>query len=144
MLPTVKNETEYMITGTNWTLKIVALLLSSILIFFVSSCEYQTLDDIFEREADNCHDGNISFMDDILPILQMSCNENICHGGNFPQARVFLTSYEGVAAVAEDGRLVGSLLHESGLVPMPLNEDMLDDCTLDKIITWVESGFPDN
>ena len=133
-----------MIAGTKWVPKTVAILLVSIFILFISSCEYQTLDDIFEIEDDSCHDGNVSFMDDILPIFEMRCNNTICHGGNFPQARVFLTSYEGVAAVAEDGRLVGSLVHEPDLVPMPLNEDMLDDCTLDKIITWVESGFPDN
>jgi len=113
-------------------------------IFLLTSCEYKTLDDLFEVDDAKCHDGNVSFMDDVFPILQLRCNENICHGGSFPQGRVFLTSYSGVAAVAEDGRLVGSLLHKPGLVPMPLNEDKLDDCSLEKIIFWVEAGFPDN
>lgn len=114
------------------------------LFFLFSSCEYQTNEQIFGHQAENCIEGEVSFLADVVPILQVNCNNTVCHGGSFPQGRVFLTTYNGVADVAADGRLVGSLFHQPGLVPMPLDQDKLDACSLEKIVSWVEAGFPDN
>ena len=67
-----------------------------------------------------------------------------CHGGAAPSAGINLTSYAGVAAVAQSGRLYNAVTHAAGYSPMPKNAAKLSDCQITQIRKWIEDGTPNN
>lgn len=115
-----------------------------LLILGLSACHYDTLSDIYPDHSSECDTLNLSFKTHILPIFEMHCNNNSCHGGNFSQGRVNLTDYQGVAEVVSDGRLVGVINHFSGFTPMPADGGKLETCKIKRIESWVNDGFPNN
>lgn len=107
-----------------------------------SSCTYDNLEDL--NYDNNCPDQIISLEKDIIPIFDLHCNNNICHGGAFPQGRIGLTSYKRILEVVEDDRLLGSINHTPGFDPMPLNSNKLSDCEIFIIQQWVDQGALEN
>ncbi len=106
----------------------------------MSSCRTENLEHILSEQCDTT---GVSFELDILPIMEMHCNENTCHGGSFPKGYIPLSHYEGVRSVAENSRLIRSITHE-GPLPMPLKEDKLPECKIRKIKAWINQGMLDN
>ncbi len=47
---------------------------------------------------------------------------------------------EGVAAVPASGQLVGAITHSPGYTAMPFGGDMLPDCEIAQITSWVNNG----
>ena len=84
----------------------------------------------------------ISFSQDVQPIIQTACLG--CHQGSGASADIDLSSYAGVKAVADDGKLNGSILHLNGFSPMPKNGNQLDICDRTKIIHWIQAGSLNN
>lgn len=105
-------------------------------------CTYHNLEELFQEKS--CITEEVSFQKDILPIFHLRCNNNVCHGGPFPQGRVSLTSFAGVIKVAEDGRLAGAINHLPGFNPMPVDSEKLSECEIEKIQTWINEGAADN
>lgn len=92
--------------------------------------------------ASNCDTSSVSFSADIMPILSDFCVS--CHNASAPSGGVVLNTYNGVKAVADNGRLVGSVFHMPGFSPMPPSGTRLDECKLNKIKAWVNAGAPAN
>ncbi len=67
-----------------------------------------------------------------------------CHAGLNPSGGVDLSTYSSVQTVANDGRLVGSLLGTAPNFIMPQNGGPLDACTIAKIRAWVNHGAANN
>ncbi len=84
----------------------------------------------------------MSFTTNIKPILQNFCFS--CHGNGLSQNAVNFDTYAGVKAVADNGKLVGTISHASGFVAMPQSGPKLSECNIDKIKSWVTSGALNN
>lgn len=89
-----------------------------------------------------CDTTDISYSVHIQPVLNTYCVG--CHKGANPSGGVSLDSHVGVAQVAASGKLLGSIYHLDGFVPMPQNGDPLSACTIAQVKAWVDSGTPDN
>lgn len=76
----------------------------------------------------------------VQPLIQAKCQG--CHSGNNPQGGIKLSNYAEVKAVALNSKLYASLVRSSNW--MPLGGAKLDDCNLQRIQTWVQSGAPEN
>jgi len=105
----------------------------------LSSCKSDNFEEMFPA-CDTTE--TITWQADILPIMETRCgtDRSSCHflGGNL----VYLGSYDETMDVANDGDLLGVILHQSGYPPMPGDGGMLDDCSIDKIRAWINRGYP--
>jgi len=119
-------------------LKFIIFLLMQSLI----SCTYNNYEDLIINS--DCDLSSLSFTNDIQPIFNLHCNNNMCHGGPFPQARVSLTSHARILEVVADGRLIGTINHNPGFNPMPIESEKLAGCDIAKIQEWINQGSPDN
>lgn len=67
-----------------------------------------------------------------------------CHNSAAPSGGIALENYNGVQAVAGNGRLLGAITHSAGYSPMPKNGAKLADCQIRQVQKWVASGAPNN
>lgn len=89
-----------------------------------------------------CDTVNVTFTAAVRPVLQNNCVA--CHSGAFPSGGIILSTYAGVKAVADNGKLVGAIAHQSGFIPMPQGGARLPDCQISQIRAWVNKGAPNN
>ncbi|MCO6461797.1 MAG: hypothetical protein J5I59_10355 [Saprospiraceae bacterium] len=101
-------------------------------------------DDIETLSAvSSCDTTDMTFEKDIMPIISTSCALSGCH--NAQSVLTFsLTNYEEVLPIVLDGRLVKAIKHQPGIFPMPKNTAMLDECTINKIESWIRDGAANN
>jgi hypothetical protein len=92
--------------------------------------------------ASGCDTTNVKYSTHIKPLIQTNCQG--CHSGANPGGGLELVTYEGVKAVAQNGKLVGSISHLPGYKPMPQNGNKLSDCDIRKVQLWISNGTPNN
>lgn len=86
-------------------------------------------------------DGSMpSYTADIKPIINGNCLG--CHNGTQSESGIDLTTYSGVKAMADAGRLLGALHHQSGFTPMPKDSPQLSPGELQLFDCWVQNGTP--
>jgi hypothetical protein len=90
----------------------------------------------------NCITTDISFQNDVTPILSANCFG--CHSTSAAFGNIILDNYEEVIKVINDGRFLGAIKHEFGFSPMPKNASQLSECNIDKIASWLAIGAPNN
>lgn len=87
--------------------------------------------------------AEVSYAQDIAPLMDLRCNG--CHSGSAPIADLDLNTYETVAMYATTGILDQRVsLPESDPLFMPKNGAPLDECDLQKLQRWTDSGAPNN
>jgi hypothetical protein len=126
-------------------MKTILILLSFVVLFGLfpgTGCVWENDEDIL-IETGFCDTASVSFREDIVPILSANCYN--CHSNS--NAPVFangivLEDYQDVAGVT--GRIIGAVNHRNGFYPMPPGGEKLDDCSIEKIEAWSNSGAPDN
>ncbi len=91
-----------------------------------------------------CDTANMKYTTDVVPILQSNCYS--CHGNGSTSGSggILLDGYSNLKSHAGDGSLTGDITHSPGHVAMPYQKPKLDDCTINKILDWVDQGAPDN
>jgi hypothetical protein len=89
-----------------------------------------------------CDTVNVTYAETVWPIVQGRCFG--CHNGPSPQGGISLDNYENIVAVANTGKLMGSIKHEPGFSPMPQNGAKLSDCNITQIQKWINDGTPNN
>lgn len=106
----------------------------------VAGCYYDVEEELYPTLE--CDTENMSYVNDILPIIQGNCYT--CHdqGSNF--GGVTLEGYESLKTYVDNGRLLGAIRHESGFSTMPKNAPQLVACNIEKIEAWINAGAPDN
>ncbi len=121
-----------------------ALLLFSVFVMLPSCGD----DD--EPTTTTCDTTDVSYANDIAPIISSNCAGTDCHTGSSPLSGKPFNDYAGVKAQVDAQRLVGSIKHLQGFLPMPRKDDgsadatMLKDCEINKIESWVNAGAPNN
>ncbi len=100
-------------------------LLTCLLICATLSCTYEVEDELSMLD---CDDNDISYSQDIVPLLITNCLG--CHGAGIGSGGVTLEGYENLKIFVDNGLLLGALKHESGFSPMPQNAAMLPACPI--------------
>jgi hypothetical protein len=113
----------------------VALLLLSTTLTFLS-CKSDNEEDLFL--GNECNTEGVSYGDFVAPQMAASCNS--CHGSG----TIITTNHTNLRTIALNGKLMGSINHETGYLPMPQGQPKLEQCTRQKLGAWVSDGAPDN
>lgn len=95
-----------------------------------------------DPDVGGCDTEDISFSNFVTPILLNHCQG--CHSGNTPSGGIDLTTHANVKIYADNGRLFGAIDHQTGFSAMPQGGAKLDDCTIEKIKSWIDAGALDN
>ncbi len=94
------------------------------------------------NSGNSCDTSAVTYTSTIAPIMQNNCTG--CHSASNPSGGIQLTAYSGVAAIAGNGKLVGSVNFAPGFSSMPQNGSQLNACDRKKIAIWVAHGYPNN
>ena len=89
-----------------------------------------------------CNTDNVTYSNTVAPILQAWCYS--CHSGSFPSGNIKLDAYSAVRPLVDNGKLLGTIRHETGYLPMPDGGGKMPTCEISKIEQWVSDGAPDN
>lgn len=91
-----------------------------------------------------CDTVGMQYNRDIVPILEGNCYR--CHGtGNTAgSGGILLEGYDNIKPYAQNGTVYGNVAHLPGYNPMPYETQMLDQCTINKILDWTLQGSPNN
>ena len=99
-------------------------------------------DNLGQEVNPDCVTTNVSFSSTISGIINTNCLG--CHGYGNPSGGFSLTTYAGVKAKVDDGRLYGAISHMPGFVPMPDGAPKLSQCDINKIKSWIDAGALNN
>lgn len=94
-------------------------------------------------EAD-CDTTNVTFSGSVMPLMSLKCTG--CHSGSTPSGSIALTNYAQVKAAVTNGKLVGSILHQSGYfaMPYPTGSPLMPACDIRKVQIWIANGALNN
>lgn len=121
-------------------MKKIVLILFAASLFIVSGCYYDREDLLYGNNT--CDTTNITYSQTIRSILtNNSCMS--CHAGTGASGGINLDTYANVKAVADNGKLYGSITHAAGYVAMPQGGTM-SSCDIKKIKAWIDAGSVNN
>lgn len=123
---------------------ILSLFILIICFFTISSCYYDKEDLLYGNIYTPCKDslGNISYSQHLVPLLRQYCYS--CHTGNFPSGGITMGSYTNDKAIAQNGKMLGSVSYMTGYSPMPKNMPRLSNCQVATIKKWIDAGMLNN
>ena len=118
-----------------------SLLLISVMVF--NSCYYDKEDLLYGAKDAPCTDTSAaSYSQKIVPMFQQFCYS--CHTGSFPSGGITMGTYTAGKAIAQNGKLYGSVSHASGFSPMPQGAAKMTSCQIAAIKKWIDTGTPNN
>lgn len=89
-----------------------------------------------------CDSTSFQYAAHVKPIIDSYCTG--CHSGAEPSAGIDVSNHAGLAAIAGNGSLLGSINHTGSFSAMPQNSAQLDLCSRTVIAKWVQAGALDN
>lgn len=126
-------------------MKILFLILAFVNgVVFLSSCYYDKEELLYGSGNGPCTDttGNISYTQKIIPMFQQYCYS--CHSGNFPSGNIVMATYTADKAIAQNGKLLGSVSHSAGYSAMPKRMAKLSICQIAVIKKWINEDMQNN
>ena len=107
----------------------ILLFASVALLGFTQGCnpDEETPDKIFTYEAD------------AKAVLDANCATAGCHASGSPVGS--LANYSDAKTMAENGRIIGAIKHESGFSPMPKGQSKMSDEDIESIEQWIVDGL---
>lgn len=119
------------------------------LLIFLAACSKSNEEDMNNNPGGGnnnpgtCVTTNMKYSVDIAPIIQANCFA--CHSNaNASVSGFSLEGHSNLKAKVDDGRLVGAITHAAGFAAMPQGGAKLSDCNINKIVSWVNAGAPNN
>jgi len=106
-----------------------------------SSCYYDKEDVLYENyyAQNQCDTTNISFSNDIMPIIQGNCATTGCHVQGGTGSGIFV-NYNGVMEKVNNGSFEKRVLVDKNMPPAA----PLSDCQQSMIRAWLNAGAPNN
>jgi len=95
-----------------------------------------------DENIGECDTDEVSFSTFVKPIIESHCQG--CHSGNTPSGGIDLTTHSNIQIYANNGKLYGAIAHQPGFEAMPQGGAKLEDCTIEKIKSWIDAGAEDN
>ncbi|MBK6936412.1 MAG: hypothetical protein IPH18_05665 [Chitinophagaceae bacterium] len=122
---------------------ILLSLISLSAVVLISSCYYDK-EELLYGTAAPCTDTttNVSYLQKVVPLLQQYCYS--CHTGSFPSGNQLMGTYVADKAMAQSGKLYGTINHSSGYSPMPKGGAKMSSCQISTIKKWVDAGMLNN
>jgi len=117
------------------------LLLAITLTGALHSCYFDNEETLYPGDG-SCDTSNVTYSSTVAVIMGEKCNS--CHGGTFPEAGQKTDNYNDLKSLADNGKLWGTINHESGYPAMPKGKPKLRDCELRKIRIWLDNGAPND
>ena len=108
-----------------------------------SSCYYDK-EDLLYGSGGNCDSTAATYSGTVAPIMNSYCATGGCHNASSAAAGVVLDNYNGVKAIASNGKLIGTVNWASGFSPMPKGGSKLPNCNITKLQQWINAGAPNN
>ena len=121
----------------------VKFILGVVAIASLSGCYNDKFEQLYPLGTTTCDTTNVSFATDIKPILAAKCNTTGCHN-NAAATGYDLSAYDGVKAIADNGKLLGSINWTTGFSAMPKSLPKLSTCEINKFTRWVNQGKLNN
>lgn len=124
---------------------IFLLLMLMICTISLTSCYYDKEELLYGNTNNGpCTDttGTISYSQKIVPMLQQSCYS--CHTGSFPSGGILMGNYAADKAIAQNGKLYGTINYTAGFSPMPQGAPKMGNCQIAIIKKWIDSGMLNN
>jgi len=90
-----------------------------------------------------CDTASVTYVADIVPILQQHCALADCHVSGGDGTGDFST-YAGLLPQVQNGNLLQAVQHLPGAIPMPPSGDLIPTCDMAFIVAWVNSGAEEN
>lgn len=115
-------------------------------VFFVvvgtlgGGCYYDVESELYDM---SCDTTNVSYGTTINTIMN-SYGCLSCHSGSSPSGNIGLETHSKVKTMADNGKLVGSITHASGFIPMPDGAAKMSQCDINRVKVWVSAGAPNN
>ncbi len=104
-----------------------------------TSCEYNSEEELYPETK--CDTLNVSFKNDIEPIIENNCAISGCHvaGGN---AGGIYNNYTRIKAKVDNGSMRERVVVQQNMPPP--DKGSITDCQIDKIDSWIDQGAPNN
>ena len=118
----------------------IKLVFPCLIVMTFASCYYDNELELYGNEE--CNTSNISYSAFVEPVLETNCYG--CHSTSANQGGVNFEGHANLVSTLAAGRFEGAIRHDSGFSPMPQGAPKLSDCTVDKIIAWIEDGALNN
>lgn len=109
----------------------------------LSGCYNDKADQLYPSTG-GCDTTTVKYAADIQPILQSKCATSGCHDAATKASGYELSTFAGVSATVNSGRLMGAIRQESGYKAMPQGASKLDECSINKIGRWINLGAQNN
>lgn len=119
----------------------VKLCVLGLFILSLSSCYYDSEDKLYPITS-TCDTLNVSYTNDINPILQNRCYS--CHGNNNTVSVYEFEGYTDLVAIIASQNFLGAIKRVSGVIAMPQGGDKLPDCEINTIEAWINQGKKNN
>lgn len=114
-------------------------------IISASSCYYDKEDLLYGgSNTGPCTDsvGTVSYVQKVVPMLQQYCYS--CHTGSFPSGNAVMGNYTADKAMAQNGKLYGTINHMTGFSAMPKGMPKMSNCQIATIKKWIDAGMLNN
>jgi hypothetical protein len=110
----------------------------------ISSCYYDKEDLLYGNSNAPCTDTTtvISYSQKVVPVLQQYCYS--CHTGNFPSGNQLMGTYAADKAMAQNGKLYGTINYSAGYSPMPKGMAKLNSCQINTVKKCIDGGMLNN
>jgi len=109
-----------------------------VILLGLSSCYYDVEDELYIVK--NCElPAEVSFADDVNPIIQQSCAISGCHVSSNPD-RVSLETYDNIKSTIDDNSFQFRTFDNLSMPPA----GPLSGCNIDLLKKWIENGAPNN
>lgn len=121
--------------------KIIGILL---IVLSLNSCYYDKEEILYPPTTSECNSTNSDFTSVKITIQEncLSCHSN--SSASTLGGGIKLEDYADIKNYAENGKLLGTIKHESSYSAMPKNGAKLNDCKISQIENWINSGTPNN
>jgi len=120
--------------------RVRSLIITAVMAAVVTSCYYDVEEELYPDTG--CDSDDISYSEDVLPLLQTHCM--VCHSQMANFGNINLEGYDQVLVHVANGGLLGSIRGDDGWSLMPQGRPTLLDCNVEKIESWIEDGAPNN
>ncbi|MBM3414717.1 MAG: hypothetical protein FJY16_07270 [Bacteroidetes bacterium] len=116
-----------------------------VVLLTLTACYYDHEEILYGAGANQpCTDsvGTVSYAQKVVPILRASCYS--CHSGSYPSGNQLMGTYAADKAMAQNGKLYGTISYASGYSPMPKGAAKLSNCQIATIKKWIDGGMLHN
>ncbi len=90
----------------------------------------------------SCDTTVFTYSGAVKPIMDNKCAG--CHNPSNLGGNIDVSTFAAVRIVALNGKLYGSIAHQTGYSPMPKNAAKLSDCEIRQVQKWITAGSQNN